>query len=67
MASMKDKIAYSALGVSGGLAGASAMTACAGSACASCFGCVGAGVVLGLAVLINRARKAVTRRSNAST
>ena len=65
MGKLKHKLIYSALGVSGGLAGASTMTTCAGAACASCFGCVGAGAVLALAMLTNKARNALGRRRDA--
>jgi hypothetical protein len=58
MKNLKHKIAYSALGASGGLLGASSIGACAGAACASCLGCVGAGAVLAVALLINKVKRA---------
>ena len=42
MREIKNKIVYSALGMSGGAAGIALTARCSGNACASCFGCAGA-------------------------
>jgi|GEM_PF-881334 len=46
MGKIKNKILYSALGVSGGAAGIALASRCSGRACASCFGCAGVGILL---------------------
>lgn len=54
MERLKDKIFYSALGASGGLAGLVSLSKCQGNACTSCFGCAGVGVGILLITLIKK-------------
>lgn len=46
MGRLKDKILYSAAGISGGLSGLAFISRCAGNACTSCLGCGGVGIVI---------------------
>ena len=54
MADIKNKIVYSALGVSGGVTGIALTARCSGNACASCFGCAGVGIMLLAGALIKK-------------
>ena len=66
MENLKNKILYSALGASGGLAGiSSTMAPCIGGACTACLGCAGAGAALVLGVLLSKIRKPAKEDSNA--
>ena len=58
MEKIKRKVLYSAFGVTGGLAGTiPAISSCAGGACASCFGCAGAGLGLVALALFSKLKK----------
>ncbi|MCL4457213.1 MAG: hypothetical protein M1147_04305 [Nitrospirae bacterium] len=54
MEGLRNKIFYSAFGVSGGLAGLVNISGCSGNACASCFGCAGAGIGILLVAAIKK-------------
>ena len=66
MENLKNKIIYSALGASGGLAGiASTMAPCAGGVCTACFGCAGTGAAIAIGALVSKLRKPAKEDSNA--
>lgn len=54
MDGLRNKILYTAAGAMSGLAGLVSFTRCAGTTCASCFGCGGIGIGILLIILFNK-------------
>lgn len=54
MEEIKNKILFSALGISGGAAGIVLSARCSGNACTSCLGCAGIGAGLLLIVITKK-------------
>lgn len=57
MENVKNKLVCGAAGIAGGLSGVVSLPHCTGSACASCFGCAGAGMGILLLLLLRKMKR----------
>ncbi|MDO9288130.1 MAG: hypothetical protein Q7T83_05015 [Thermodesulfovibrionales bacterium] len=64
MEKFRNRLLYTAVGALSGLTGIASFSRCSGNACASCFGCAGAGIGVLLIVLLNKFRRSKQEGDN---